>query len=45
MFDRVNSAVYNALAEAGIEIPMTQREVHHKIDQEQTRRIIEVVRG
>jgi small-conductance mechanosensitive channel len=45
MFDRVNTAVYNALAEAGIEIPMTQREVHHKIDQAQTRQIIELVRG
>jgi small-conductance mechanosensitive channel len=45
MFDRVNSAVYNALAEAGIEIPMTQREIHHKIDRDQTKQLMEVVRS
>lgn len=32
MFDRVNTAIYNALKEAGIEIPFPQRDVHHKVD-------------
>ncbi len=32
MFDRVNTAIYKALNEAGIEIPFPQRDVNHKID-------------
>lgn len=32
MFDRVNTAIYAALNEAGIEIPFPQRDVNHKID-------------
>jgi small-conductance mechanosensitive channel len=32
VFDRVNTAVYNALAAARIEIPFPQRDVHHKLD-------------
>ncbi len=32
MFDRVNTAIYNALNEVGIEMPYPQIEVHHKIN-------------
>jgi len=32
MFDRVNTAIYNALEAAGIEMPFPQQDVHHKID-------------
>lgn len=32
MFDRVNTALYNALQEAGIELPYPQLDVHHKVD-------------
>jgi MscS family membrane protein len=39
MYDRVNTAVYKALTESGIEIPFPQREVRHKIDAEDVRRI------
>jgi MscS family membrane protein len=31
MFDKVNTAIYNNLEEAGISIPFPQREVYHKI--------------
>jgi len=34
MFDRVNTALYKALEEAGIELPFPQLDVHHKIDPE-----------
>jgi MscS family membrane protein len=30
MFDRVNTAMYNALRREGIEMPFPQREVHHR---------------
>lgn len=30
MFDRVNTAMYNALRREGIELPFPQREVHHR---------------
>jgi len=45
MFDSVNTAMYNALNEAGIEIPFPQRVVSHKIDPADKDGIIEVVRG
>ena len=45
MFDSVNTAMYNALNEAGIEIPFPQRVVSHKIDPADRNGIIEVVRG
>lgn len=32
MFDRVNTALYSALQEAGIEMPYPQLDVHHKVD-------------
>jgi small-conductance mechanosensitive channel len=39
MFDRVNSALLTALA---IELPFPQQEIHHKIDQNELRRLSEV---
>jgi small-conductance mechanosensitive channel len=45
MFDSVNTAMYNALNKAGIEIPFPQRVVSHKIDPADRDGIIEVVRG
>jgi small-conductance mechanosensitive channel len=45
MFDRVNTAMYNALNKAGIEIPFPQRVVTHKIDPSQKNRIVEVIRN
>lgn len=44
MFDRVNTAIYKALQEAGIQIPFPQRDVHHKIDLEDGRRIAQLLR-
>ena len=44
MFDRVNTAVYKALQEAGIEIPFPQRDVHHKLDPEDGYRISQLLR-
>jgi small-conductance mechanosensitive channel len=44
MFDRVNTAVYKALQEAGIQIPFPQRDVHHKIDPEDGRRFAQLLR-
>lgn len=32
MFDRVNTAMYNALRSQGIELPFPQREVHHRFE-------------
>ncbi len=32
MFDRVNTAVYQALEDAGIEVPNPQLDIHHKLD-------------
>jgi small-conductance mechanosensitive channel len=34
MFDAVNSAIYHALNDAGIELPFPQRDLHLKIDPE-----------
>ena len=39
MFDKVNTAMYNALNQAGIKIPNPQRDIHHKIDDTQLERI------
>ena len=33
MFDRVNSAIYRALEDAGVEVPFPQQDIHHKIDE------------
>ena len=45
MFDSVNTAMYNALNEAGIEMPFPQRVVSHKIDPSDRDGIIEVMRA
>lgn len=45
MFDRVNTALYNALNEVGIEMPAPQLDVHHKIDASDRERIAGVLRG
>ncbi len=45
MFDRVNTAMYNALNEAGIEIPFPHQVVSHKIDPSDKAGIIEVIQG
>ena len=39
MFDSVNTAMYNALTEAGIEITVPQIEVHHKLDEEDAKQV------
>lgn len=39
MFDKVNTAIYNALQHAGIEIPFPQRVVHHQIDEDNATRL------
>ncbi len=44
MFDRVNTAIYNALNEAGIEMPYPQMDVHHKIGSGDVERISGVLR-
>jgi len=44
MFDSVNTAIYKALNEAGIEIPFPQRVVTHKMDSSGKNGIVEVVR-
>ena len=45
MFDSVNTAMYNALNEAGIEMPFPQRVVSHKVDPADKDGIIEVMQG
>jgi len=45
MFDRVNTAMYNALNEAGIEIPFPQQVVMHKVEPSDRDGIIEVIQG
>jgi small-conductance mechanosensitive channel len=30
MFDRVNTAMYDALRREGIDLPFPQREIHHR---------------
>ena len=45
MFDSVNTAIYQALNEAGIEIPFPQRVVTHKVDPSGKSGIVEVVRA
>ena len=44
MFDKVNTAIYNALNETNIEIPYTQLEVSHKIDKQNREGISSVFR-
>lgn len=39
MFDKVNTAIYNALNEAGVAMPFPQVDVHHKVDAEDAERI------
>lgn len=45
MFDSVNTAIYHALNEAGIEIPFPQRVVWHRIEPTEKKGIVEVLRG
>lgn len=45
MADRVNTAVYKALNEAGIEIPFPQRDVHHKFSVEDAEVLRNVLNG
>lgn len=45
MFDKVNTAVYHALEEAGIEIPFPQRDVHHYLDEDQASRLAHALRA
>lgn len=45
MFDRVNTALYTALEEAGIEIPCPQRQLYHKIDARDREQIVSLLRG
>ena len=45
MFDRVNTKILLALEAAGVELPPPLREVHHHIDDENTERLIKVIRG
>jgi small-conductance mechanosensitive channel len=45
MFDSVNTAMYNALNEAGIEIPFPQRVIIHKVEPSDRNGIIEVIHG
>lgn len=44
MFDRVNTAIYNALNEARIKMPYPQRDVNFKIGKEQRKNITEILR-
>jgi small-conductance mechanosensitive channel len=39
MFDKVNTAMYNALAEAGIDLPFPTQEVHYKFNEKQFERV------
>jgi MscS family membrane protein len=45
MFDRVNTAMYNALTEAGINMPFPTQEVFHKIESDDIPQFVEVFRG
>ena len=45
MFDKVNTAIYNALNEAGIEMPCPQMDVHHKIDSGDMQGIANILRA
>jgi MscS family membrane protein len=44
MFDRVNTAIYNALNKAGIVMPSPQLDVHHKVDPGDAEQIAGVLR-
>ena len=43
MFDRVNTAMYNALKTAEIKLPFPQRDIHHKIDDHSASRLAEFI--
>jgi small-conductance mechanosensitive channel len=45
MYDRINTAIYIALEEAGIEIPFPQRDIHHYIDQPNLDRLSQIGKG
>jgi small-conductance mechanosensitive channel len=45
MFDKVNTAIYNALNEAEVEIPPPQMAVYHKVEERDRDDLIQIVRG
>lgn len=45
MFDKVNTAVYNALEESGIELPFPQQEVHHKFEENTFKEVKSILRS
>ncbi len=45
MFDKVNTAIYDALNQAGIEMPYPQMDVHHKVSASDVGNISDVLRG
>jgi MscS family membrane protein len=44
MFDKVNTAMYQALYEANIELPFPQRVVHHKINENETDNFVRILK-
>jgi small-conductance mechanosensitive channel len=44
MFDRVNTAMYTALTEAGVKMPFPTQEIFHKVEAEDIPQFIEVFR-
>jgi small-conductance mechanosensitive channel len=45
MFDKVNTAIYNALNDANIEIPSPQLEVSHKINKHDRKGFSNIIQG
>jgi MscS family membrane protein len=45
MFDRVNTALYEALNEAGVDLPFPQLGVHHKVDLDAGAQLTKMMRG
>ena len=44
MFDRVNTAMFDALKESGIEVPFPQRGLHHRISEDQLERFAAMIK-
>jgi small-conductance mechanosensitive channel len=44
MFDRVNTAMFDALKESGIEMPFPQRGLHHRISEDQLERFAAMIK-
>ncbi len=45
MFDRVNTAIYNALTEAGVEIGNIQIDAHHFIDAKELKKVSQILQA